>query len=125
MTPDPLDVVEEQLTNSRTIAVVGLSPNPARPSHYVARYLKEQGYRIIPVNPNIDEALAEKTYPDLKSVPVQIDMVDIFRLPMFVTRVVEEAVAIGVRYIWMQDGVVNEEAASRARAAGLSVVMDN
>ena len=125
MTPDPLDIIDEQLRNSLTIAVVGLSPNPARPSHYVARYLKEQGYRIIPVNPNIDEALAEKAYPDLKSVPVQIDMVDIFRLPEFVTSVVDDAVSIGVRYIWMQDGVVNEEAASRARAAGLSVVMDN
>ena len=125
MTPDPLDIVDEQLRSSRTIAVVGLSPNPSRPSHYVARYLQEEGYRIIPVNPNIDEALGEKAYPDLKSLPVQIDMVDIFRLPEFVTSVVDDAVSIGVRYIWMQDGVVNEEAASRARAAGLSVVMDN
>ncbi len=119
-----MDEIEEALTRSRTIAVVGLSPRPDRPSHYVARYLKEQGYRIIPVNPTIEEVLGEKSYPDLKSVPVPIDMVDIFRRPDQVMPVVEDAIQVGARYIWMQDGVVNEEAAARARAAGLKVVMD-
>ena len=120
-----MDVIEEQLTNSRTVAVVGLSPNPERPSHYVSKYLQEQGYKIIPVNPAIDEALGEKSYPDLKSVPVSVDMVDIFRRSEFVMPLVEEAIEIGAKYVWMQDGVVNEEAAAKAEAAGLSVVMDN
>ena len=120
-----MDVIEEQLTNSRTIAVVGLSPNPERPSHYVARYLQEQGYRIVPVNPLVQEVLGESSYPDLKSVPVPVDMVDIFLRSEFVPPVVDEAIEIGARYICMQDGVVNEEAAAKARDAGLLVVMDN
>ena len=120
-----MDVVEEQLTNSRTVAVVGLSPNPERPSHYVSKYLQEQGYKIIPVNPAIDEVLGEKSYPDLKSVPVSVDMVDIFRRSEFVMPLVEQAIEIGAKYVWMQDGVVNEEAAAKAEAAGLSVVMNN
>ena len=120
-----MDVIEEQLTNSRTVAVVGLSPNPERPSHYVSKYLQEQGYKIIPVNPAIDEALGEKSYPDLKSVPVSVDMVDIFRRSEFVMPLVEQAIEIGAKYVWMQDGVVNEEAAAKAEAAGLSVVMNN
>ena len=120
-----MDVIDQILTNSRTIAVVGLSPEPERPSHYVARYLQQQGYRIIPVNPNIAEALGEKSYPDVKSVPVPIDMVEIFRRPEHVVPIVEQAIEVGAKYIWMQDGVVNEEAAALAGAAGLSVVMDN
>ena len=120
-----MDVIDEQLTNSRTIAVVGLSPNPERPSHYVARYLQQQGYRIVPVNPLVHKVLGERSYPDMKSVPVPVDMVDIFRRSELVSPVVDEAIDIGARYIWMQDGVVDEEAAARARDAGLSVVMDN
>jgi predicted CoA-binding protein len=120
----PEDAIGEQLAGSRTIVVVGLSPNPSRPSHGVAEYLQHQGYRSIPVNPAVDEVLGEKSYPDLKSIPVPIDMVDIFRRPDQVPAIVEDAIAIKARYIWMQDGVVNEEAAERARAAGLSVVMD-
>ena len=120
-----MDVIEQILSNSRTIAVVGLSADPGRPSHYVARYLQQQGYRIIPVNPLVEEVLGEKSYPDLKSVPVPIDMVDIFRRPEHVVPVVEQAIEVGAKYIWMQDGVVNEEAAALAEAAGLSVVMDN
>ena len=120
-----MDSIEEQLTQSHTIAVVGLSPNPERDSHQVARYLKEQGYRIIPVNPNADEVLGEKSYPDLKSVPEPIDMVDIFRRSDTVMPVVEEAIEVGAKYIWMQDGVINEEAAEKAQRAGLLVVMDN
>ena len=117
--------IEQQLSRSRTIAVVGLSPNPQRDSHRVAKYLKEQGYRIIPVNPMAEEVLGEKSYPDLKSVPWSIDMVDIFRRSEHVLPVVEEAVQVGAKYIWMQDGVINEEAAEMALAAGLQVVMDN
>ena len=117
--------IEEQLTHSRTIAVVGLSPNPQRDSHRVARYLQEQGYRIIPVNPMADEVLGEKSYPDLKSIPEPIDMVDIFRRSEFVGTVVEEAIQVGAKYIWMQDGVVDEGAARTALDAGLLVIMDN
>ena len=120
-----MDVIEEQLTNSKTIAVVGLSPDPERPSHYVARYLQEQGYRVIPVNPLLQEVLGEKCYPDLGSVPEPVDMVDIFRRSEHVGPIVESAIAIGAKYVWMQDGVVNEEAAASARSAGLSVGMEN
>ncbi len=117
--------VEEQLSKSKTIAVVGLSPSPQRDSHRVAKYLKEHGYRIIPVNPMIDEVLGEKSYPDLKSVPEPIDMVDIFRRSELVPPVVEEAIEVGAKYVWMQDGVINREAAEKAEEAGLLVVMDN
>ena len=120
-----MDLIEEQLSKSSTIAVVGLSSRPDRPSNYVAKYLQEQGYRVIPVNPLIDEVLGEKSYPDLKSVPERIDMVDIFRRSELVGPVVDEAIEVGARYVWMQDGVQDEDAASRARAAGISVVMDN
>ncbi len=102
-----------------------MSLNPERPSHYVSKYMQEQGYRIIPVNPLIEEALGEKSYPDLQSVPEPIDMVDVFRRSELVGPVVDEAIAVGVKYIWMQDGVVNEEAAERARAAGIPVIQDN
>ena len=117
--------IEEQLRNSKTIAVVGLSPNPQRDSHRVARYMQEQGYRIIPVNPMIDEALGEKSYPDLASVPEPIDMVDIFRRSEYVAPLVDEAIAVGAKYVWMQDGVEDEAAARKAQEAGLLVVMNN
>ncbi len=120
-----MDVIEEQLTNSKTIAVVGLSPDPERPSHYVSKYLQGQGYRIIPVNPLLQEVLGERCYPDLASIPEPVDMVDIFRRTEHVGPIVDEAIAIGAKYVWMQDGVVNEAAAAKAAEAGLSVVMDN
>ena len=120
-----MDLVEEQLRNTKTIAVVGLSDNPARDSHRVSKYMQSQGYRIIPVNPMIDETLGEKSYPDLKSVPEPIDMVDIFRRSELVPPVVDEAIEVGVKYIWMQDGVVNPESAAKAEAAGIPVVMDD
>ena len=120
-----MDVIDTQLTNSKTIAVVGLSPKPNRPSHYVSKYLQEQGYRIIPVNPLLQEVLGERCYPDLNSIPEPVDMVDIFRRSEHVAPIVEDAIAIGARYVWMQDGVVDEEAAASATEAGLSVVMDN
>lgn len=117
--------VEMQLREARTIAVVGMSPRANRPSHYVAKYLMEQGYRIIPVNPAVDEVLGIKSYPDIVSIPEDIDMVDIFRRSSQVPPVVDDAIAAGARFIWMQDGVVHEGAAAKARAAGMSVVMDN
>ncbi len=120
-----MDLVEEQLRNSKTIAVVGLSDNPERPSFGVSRYMQEQGYRIIPVNPMIEEALGEKSYPDLKSIPEPIDMVDIFRRSELVAPVVDEAIEVGAKYIWMQDGVINEEAAAKAEAAGIPVIMND
>ena len=120
-----MDLVEEQLRNSKTIAVVGLSDNPERDSHRVSRYLQSQGYRIIPVNPMIGEALGEKSYPDLKSVPEPVDLVDIFRRSELVPPVVDEAIAVGVKYIWMQDRVINPEAAAKAEAAGIPVIMDD
>jgi len=120
-----MDIVEEQLSKSKTIAVVGLSPNPERDSHRVSKYMQQQGYRIIPVNPMADEVLGEKSYPDLSSVPEPVDMVDIFRRSELVAPVVDQAIEIGAKYIWMQDGVVDEVAAEKASAAGLLVVMDN
>ncbi|MDA1216486.1 MAG: CoA-binding protein [Chloroflexi bacterium] len=119
------DIVERQLKESKTIAVVGLSPKSERDSYRVARYLQEAGYRIIPVNPAVDEVLGEKSYPDLKSVPMSIDMVDVFRRSEQVPPVVDEAIQVGVKFIWMQDGVIHEEAAEKARAAGIPVVMNN
>ncbi len=116
--------VRDLLTSARTIAVVGLSPKEARPSHQVARYLIAAGYEVIPVNPGQSEILGRPCYPDLASVPVAVDIVDIFRRSEDVGPIVEAAVAIGARAVWMQLGVVNEEAAHRARAAGLTVVMD-
>lgn len=119
------DEIARILSESESVAVVGMSPKPDRPSHYVAKYLLDNGYDIIPVNPLVDEVLGLKSYPDLSSIPRKVDLVDIFRLSNLVPPVVDEAIAIGARFIWMQDGVIHEEAAAKARAAGLSVVMDN
>ena len=120
-----MDLVEEQLRNSKTIAVVGLSDNPDRTSNRVSKYMQSQGYRIIPVNPMIQQALGETSYPDLKSVPDPIDMVDIFRRSELVAPVVDEAIEVGVKYIWMQDGVVDAVAAAKAEAVGIPVIMDD
>lgn len=114
----------EILQSARTVAVVGLSGKRYRPSYGVAEYLKREGYRVIPVNPGETEVLGEKCYPDLDSVPDEIDVVDIFRRPEFVPEIVEAAIRKGVKVIWMQEGVFHEEAARRAREAGLTVVMD-
>ena len=112
------------LKDSKNIAVVGLSPNPHRPSHQVARYLMEAGYTIIPVNPGQDEILGMTCYPNLQAIPTPLDMVDIFRRQEKVMPIVEDAIAIGAKFIWMQEGIVNKEAAAKAEAAGLSVIMD-
>lgn len=115
---------EEILSFSRVVAVVGLSSKTDRPSYEVASYLKEQGYRIIPVNPLEKEILGEICYPDLASIPEPVDVVDIFRRSEEVLLIVEEAIKIGAKAVWMQEGVVNGEAAARAREAGLLVIMD-
>lgn len=112
------------LQSARTIAVVGLSGKRYRPSYGVAEYLQRSGYRIIPVNPEETEVLGEKCYPDLDSVPGPIDVVDIFRRSEFVPEIVEAAIRKGAKAVWMQEGVIHEEAAGRARQAGLAVVMD-
>ena len=116
--------IAELLTGAKTIAVVGLSSRRARPSYSVSEYMQSAGYRIIPVNPQETEVLGEKAYPDLDSVPVPVDIVDVFRRSEFVPEVVEAAIRIGAKAVWMQEEVVHEEAAERARAAGLTVVMD-
>ena len=112
------------LKTARTIAVVGLSSKKLRPSHGVAAYMQSVGYRIIPVNPNEGEVLGEKCYARLEDLPEKVDIVDIFRRSELVPEVVESAIRIGAKAIWMQEGVVHEEAARRAREAGLEVVMD-
>ena len=119
-----MDETKKILTESKTIAVVGLSPKEDRPSYRVADYLKSKGYRIIPVNPNAQEILGEKSYPDLASIPGDIDVVDIFRKSEDVPPVVDEAIKTGAKAVWMQEGIVNEPAARKARSAGLLVVMD-
>ncbi|MGB6200506.1 MAG: CoA-binding protein [Candidatus Acidiferrales bacterium] len=118
------DPIRELLGTSKFIAVVGLSSSRSRPSYGVARYLQSAGYRIIPVNPNETEVLGVRAYPRLEDVPDKIDIVDIFRRPEAVPEIVESAIRIGARSIWMQEGVIHEAAAERARQAGLVVVMD-
>lgn len=114
------------LETAKTIAVVGLSDNPQRESYQVAAYLKAQGYRIIPVNPTVQEVLGERAYPTLADIPkeVQVDVVDIFRRPEFIPEIVDQAIARGAKVVWMQKGLAHNAAADKARAAGLSVVMD-
>ncbi len=116
--------IRKLLETARTIAVVGLSAKPYRPSHGVSEYMQSRGYRIIPVNPNITEALGQRAYAKLEDVPESVDVVNIFRRPDAVGAVVESAIRIGARAVWMQEGVVNRAAAETARAAGLAVVMD-
>jgi len=118
------DAVTELLKQSKTIAVVGLSDNPLRPSHGVSAYLQSQGYRIIPVNPKIESSLGEQAYGSLLDVPEKIDIVDIFRRSEFVEEVVDQAIQLKVPAVWMQEEVINEKAAEKARQAGILVVMD-
>jgi predicted CoA-binding protein len=118
------DEITALLKKSKTIAVVGLSDSPLRPSHGVSAYMQTQGYRIIPVNPTIHGALGEKAVASLSDVNEKIDIVDIFRRSEFVPEVVDEAIKLGVPAIWMQEGVIHEQAAEKARKAGIFVVMD-
>jgi predicted CoA-binding protein len=118
------DDVEAILTGTRTWAVVGCSPDPARDSHRIAALLQRRGYRVIPVNPAADEILGERCYPSLAAVPERVEVVDIFRRSEAAGAHVDEAIAIGARAVWMQLGVIDHAAAERARAAGLRAVMD-
>jgi uncharacterized protein len=114
----------KMLREAKTIAVIGLSSNPMRPSFGVSRFLQRQGYRIIPVNPNETEVLGERAYASVKDVPGQIDIINIFRRPARVPEVIDDAILKGARCIWMQEGVVNHGAAKKAEDAGMPVVMD-
>ena len=118
------DEIGELLKRTRTIAVVGLSDSPLRPSYGVSAYMQTQGYRIIPVNPSIKGSLGEKAVATLADVPEKIDMVDVFRRSEFVPEIVDEAIRLKVPAIWLQEGVIHEEAAEKARRAGITVVMD-
>jgi len=120
----PEDAVAKLLKSARNIAVVGLSASPLRPSHGVAAYMQSHGYKIIPVNPEITNVLGEDAYPSLADVPEKIDIVDIFRRPEFVPPIVDQAIQLKVSAIWMQEGVVHNQAAEKARRAGILVVMD-
>jgi uncharacterized protein len=115
---------ENLLRNAKTIAVVGLSSRRSRPSYGVSEYMQSNGYRIIPVNPNETEILGEKSWASLEEIPERVDIVDIFRRPECVPEIVDSAIRIGAKGVWMQEGVVHDEAAGKARAAGLEVVMD-
>lgn len=116
--------IKEMLTTYKKIAVIGLSPDPDKPSHEVAAYLKRAGFLIVPINPGCREILGEKCYPTLAEVPGEVEIVDVFRRSEFLPEIVEQAIAKGAKVVWMQEGVVNESAAAKARAAGLAVVMD-
>jgi predicted CoA-binding protein len=118
------DPITDLLRRSKTIAVVGLSCNPLRPSHGVSAYLQSHGYRIIPVNPNIEECLGQTAYASLLDVPEKIDIVNIFRRTEFVEEVVDQAVQLKVPAVWMQEEIIQEKAAAKARQAGIFVVMD-
>jgi predicted CoA-binding protein len=118
------DPIADLLRHARNIAVVGLSANPLRPSHGVSAYMQAQGYHIIPVNPRIDEALGEKSYPSLLQVPEKIDLINVFRRPEFVDEIVDQAIQLKIPAIWLQEDVINHRAAEKARRAGIFVVMD-
>ena len=122
--PQP-DTIADLLERAKTIAVVGLSNSPLRPSHGVSAYMQTNGYHIIPVNPEIHGALGEKAYASLLDVPGKIDIVNIFRRPEFVEEVVDQAIQLKVPAIWMQEEVINEKAAAKARKAGIFVIMDS
>lgn len=122
--PDTADLIQDILKKYKTIAVVGLSSDPARPSHGVASYLQDAGYRIIPVNPNEREVLGVKSYARVEDMPEKIDIVNIFRRPEHVPPVVDSAIRVGAKVVWMQLGIENEAAGEKARAAGVTVVMD-
>jgi hypothetical protein len=110
--------------NARTIAVIGLSEAPSKPSHYVSEYMQQHGYKIYPVNPSLSEVLGEKSYPTLADLPVKPDIVNVFRLPKFIPAIVDEMLQLNLPNLWVQMGIINLEAATRAEAAGINVVMD-
>jgi uncharacterized protein len=119
-----VDPIRELLQRSKTIAVVGLSDSPMRPSYGVSAYMQSHGYKIIPVNPTIAETLGEKSYPSLADVPEKIDIVNIFRRSEYVAEIVDQAIALKLPVVWMQEGVINQKAAEKAEKAGILVAMD-
>lgn len=119
-----LGEITKILKTSKTIAVVGLSPKISRPSNMVAQYLIETGFKVIPVNPGQEEILGQKCYPNLSSIPTPVDIVDIFRRPEDIPPIVDDAITISAKVVWMQEGIVNQEAAQKAIEAGLKVIMD-
>ncbi|HXE09262.1 MAG TPA: CoA-binding protein [Acidobacteriaceae bacterium] len=124
------EVIDEMLGEGalkgepRAIAVVGLSDNPGKPSHYVSAYMQRQGYRILPVNPSLESVLGEKCYPSLTELPVKPDVVNVFRVPAMIPAIVDEMLMLGLKDLWVQAGIINREAADRAEAGGIRVVMD-
>lgn len=118
------DQIRDLLQRSKTIAVVGLSDSPLRPSYGVSAYMQSHGYKIIPVNPTISETLGETSYASLGDIPEKIDIVNIFRRPQFVEEIVDQAIKLKVPAVWMQEGVINQKAAEKAERAGIFVVMD-
>jgi predicted CoA-binding protein len=120
------EAIDEMLGNGagRTIAVVGLSENPGKPSHYVSEYMQRHGYKIYPVNPSVDKVLGEKSYASLTELPVKPDVVNVFRLPALIPAIVDEMLALGLKNLWVQQGIINLDAARRAEEGGINVVMD-
>ncbi|MEM7303897.1 MAG: CoA-binding protein [Pseudomonadota bacterium] len=116
--------IRELLEQTNTIAVVGLSPKPERPSHYIARYLQEASYRVVPVRPAIKELLGEPVYPTINDIPFAIDLVNVFRASQHVPEIVDQCIESGINAIWLQEGIIHNEAAERAHSAGISIIMD-
>ena len=117
-------VIDAMLARPGTVAVVGLSDNPMKPSFYVSEYMQQQGFRVLPVNPALDNALGEKSYGSLAELPVKPDVVNVFRLPKFIPAIVDEMLALGLKNLWVQQGIVDLKSAARAEAGGINVVMD-
>ena len=117
--------IRTMLTTAKTIAVIGLSADATKPSHYVSAYMQQHGYKIYPVNPSISEVLGETSYPSLSALPIKPDIVDVFRLPNAIPAIVDEMIALGLCNLWVQQGIINTEAAARAEANGIRVVMDH
>ena len=124
------EVIDEMLGEGaqkdmpRTIAVIGLSDNPAKPSHYVSEYMQRQGYKIFPVNPSVERVLGEKSYASLADLPIKPDVVNVFRVPSMIPAIVDEMLMLGLKDLWVQAGIINKEAAAKAEAGGIHVVMD-
>lgn len=118
------DMLGDPPSQPRTIAVIGLADDPDKPSNYVPAYMQKQGYRILPINPTVDTVLGEKAYASLADLPVKPDVVNVFRLPRFIPAIVDQMLSLGLKNIWVQQGIINAEAAARAEAGGIHVVMD-
>jgi predicted CoA-binding protein len=118
------DMLGDPPTQPRTIAVIGLADDPNKPSNYVPAYMQKQGYRILPINPTVETVLGEKSYASLADLPIKPDVVNVFRLPRFIPAIVDQMLSLGLKNIWVQQGIINAEAAALAEAGGIHVVMD-